>query len=140
MMNLKRAASYSLSSNQQIVSMQVMIVLSVSVAATGAAILESVFRRPGPVSGAGRRSSRIQCAASCAREKTCSGFVIRNDGVCEFKTDLSPPKTDRYQQVELRDVSSFLHHCYLLLIRSLRTFGMEILYNIHRSSMMKLKF
>ena len=79
-------------------------------AAAGAAILESLFQRSGPVSGAGGRNSRIQCAAPCAREKTCSGFVSRDDGVCEFKTDLSPPNiTDEYQQVEMPDVSSLQH-------------------------------
>ena len=76
----------------------------------GAAILESVFQRSGPVSGAVGRNSKIQCAASCAREKTCSGFVSEDDGVCEFKTDPSPPYiTDEYQQVEMPDVSSLQH-------------------------------
>ena len=114
-------ASYSFFTNHQTFSMQVVIVW-VFVAAAGAAMLESVFQRSGPVSGAGGRNSRIQCAASCAREKTCSGFVSRDVGVCEFKTDPSPPNiTDQYRRVEIPDVSSFLHQFSLILIRSLQT-------------------
>ena len=114
MMKFRREASYSLSSNHQTLSMQVVIVFWVFVAAAGAAILETVFQRSGPVSGAGGRNSRIQCAASCAREKTCSGFVSRDVGVCEFKTNPSPPNiTDQYQRVEIPDVSSFLHQFLL---------------------------
>ena len=135
MMKFRREASYSLSSNHQTLSMQVVIVFWVFVAAAGAAILETVFQRSGPVSGAGGRNSRIHCAASCAREKACSGFVTRDDGVCIFRTDPSPPNTDHYQQVEMQDVSLVLS--YIISLRSYaqnlphKTFLMGILYIIH---------
>ena len=105
MMKLSREATYSRLSSHQIFSMQLVIVFWVFVAVAAAVIHESVFRRPGPVSGASGRSSRIQCAASCAREKTCSGFVTRDDGVCIFRTDPSRLNNDHYQQVEMQDVS-----------------------------------
>ena len=115
-------ASYSFFTNHQTFSMQVVIVW-VFVAAAGAAMLESVFQRSGPVSGAGGRNSRIQCAASCAREKTCYGFVSRDVGACEFKTDSSPSNTtDYYQQIGMPEVSSFPHQFSLNPIFSLHNF------------------
>ena len=106
-MKLRREASYSHFSNHHKFAMQVVIVFWVFVAAAGATVLESVFQRSGPVIDAGGRNSRIQCAASCAREETCSGFVSRDDGVCELTTEPSSP--NHYQKVGTPDVSLFLH-------------------------------
>ena len=106
-MKFGREALYSLLSNRQTFSMHVVIMFWVSVAATEAMMIESTFERSGSLSGVGRRISRIQCAAFCAREKKCSGFSTRDDGVCEFKTDLSAQNnSDQYQRLRMRDVSS----------------------------------
>ena len=86
--------------------MKLLFVFWVSVPGAGAAMFESVFQRFGPVTGSGGQSSRIQCAASCAPDKTCHGFISRGDGSCEFRTDSIPlNNTDHYQQTELRNVS-----------------------------------
>ena len=98
-------ASYSFFTNHQTFSMQVVIVW-VFVAAAGAAMLESVFQRSGPVSGAVGRNSRIQCAASCAQEKTCYGIVSRNVGACEFSRGSSTSNiADYYRRLGMPVVS-----------------------------------
>ena len=86
--------------------MQIAAVLCVFVSVAGATFLQSTFRRSGPVSGAGGRNSRIRCAASCAREKTCAGFDVGDDGSCGFRTNDAPQVgASYYQQVVVTNVS-----------------------------------